>query len=192
MTPMPPTRGMTLIEAVLALALLTGGLLALAGMVVSTSKLARESTERAHAQSAAEARLSELRTLLHRVSWTDPVWNPAIHDAQFGLLAGEHGRSVQLDLLDDSNGGQARIPATLTTYVFSTDEVAVAQPVGLGDTGGLGLGAVDLDANGSTTDTAVGLSGLVVAGVKVEVTWRPGDWKVGDPDTVVRVVSLLH
>lgn len=185
-------RGMTLIEAVLALALLTGGLLALAGMTVSASKLARESTERTHARSAAEARLSELRTLLHRVSWTDPAWDQAAHDSQFALLAAEHGTSAQLDLLDDSNAGQARIPATLRTYVFSTDEVALAQPVALGDAGGLGLGSVDLDANGSSADTAVDPAGLVVVGVKVEVTWRPGTWKVGDPDTVVRLVTLLH
>lgn len=185
-------RGMTLIEAVLALALLAGGLLSLAGMTVSASALARESTERAHARRAAEARLSELRALLHQVSWTDPAWDQAAHDAQFALLAAEHGRSVTIDLLDDSHGARARIPATLTTYVFSADEVALGQPATTGASGGLGLGAVDLDANGSTTDAPVEPAGLVVAGVKVEVTWRPGSWRVGDPDAVVRLVALLH
>lgn len=186
------TRGMTLIEAVLALALLAGGLLVLAGMTVGASKLARETTERAHARRAAEARLAELRTLLHEVSWTDPVWDQAAHDARFAALVAEHGRTVTIDLLDDTSGGAPRMPATVATYVFTADEAALARPVALGDAGGLGLAGVDLDADGSASDPAVDPSGLVLAGVKVEVTWRPGSWRPGEPDAVVRLVTLLH
>lgn len=186
------TRGMTLIEAVFSLALLASGLLALAGMTVSASKLARDSTERAHARRAAEARVSELRALLHQASWTEPVWSQETHDAQFALLAAEHGRSVTIDLLDDTNDGVPRLPATLTTYVFCDDEARIAQPVALGAAGGLGLPGVDLDADGTTDEVGVEPAGLVVVGVKVEVTWRPGSWRVGDPDAVVRVVTLLH
>lgn len=132
---------------------------------------------------AAEARVSELRALLHQASWTEPVWSQETHDAQFALLAAEHGRSVTIDLLDDTNDGVPRLPATLTTYVFCDDEARIAQPVALGAAGGLGLPGVDLDADGTTDEVGVEPAGLVVVGVKVEVTWRPGSWRVGDPET---------
>ncbi|MBX3472564.1 MAG: hypothetical protein KF878_37410 [Planctomycetes bacterium] len=183
---------MTLIEATFALALLSGGLLALASMTVSAQTLAREATEQAHARRAAEARLSELRALLHQVSWTQPAWDQALHDAQFERLLAEHGASRVVDLLDDTNGGTPRLPATVTTYVFGSDEAALAAPPAPGGAGGLGLALVDLDANGRTTDAGVAVADLVVVGVKVEVTWRPGSWRPGDPQAVVRLVALLH
>ncbi|MCO5166665.1 MAG: hypothetical protein M9894_09900 [Planctomycetes bacterium] len=186
------TRGMTLIEATFALALLAGGLLALASMTVSAQRLTRESTEQAHARRAAEARLSELRALLHQVSWTQPAWDQGVHDAQFERLLAEDGQARVIDLLDDTNEGSPRIPATITTRVFGTDEVVIAQPPALGAAGGLGLAGVDLDANGRTTDPAVAVADLVLVGVKVEVTWRGGAWRPGDPESVVRLVALLH
>lgn len=189
-------EGLSLIEVVVALGLLTVGMLAVAEAIVNSSRLSRESMERAHARAQAEARLSELRTLLHRASWSDSSLNQGdaqtTHDAQFSLVIAENAAMSSLDLLDDSNGGSTRIPAVMTTYVFATDEVTIAQAPEAGPAGGLGLASVDLDGNGSFTDTSVPLADLLTVGVKVEVRWRPGGWKAGDPEEVLRVVSLLY
>jgi Tfp pilus assembly protein PilV len=166
--------GLTLIEVTLCLALLTVGLLATAETILMGHRLTRESTERAHARKVAEARLTELRALLHRASWTDPSLNAgdaqAAHDAQFQLLVEQHATSVEVDLLDDA-AETARIPATVTTYVYAADEALLGEPPGDGEEGGLGLVDVDLDADGDV-DQAATFEDLLLVGVKVEVTWR--------------------
>jgi type II secretory pathway pseudopilin PulG len=186
----------SLIEVVIALGLLTVGMLAVGEAIVNSSRLSRESMERAHARSEAEARLSELRTLLHRASWTDASLNSGdaqtVHDTQFGLIITQNGATTTIDLLDDSNGGTTKIPGVMTTYVFATNETAIAAAVANGASGGLGLASVDLDGNGQSTDTSVPVADLMAIGVKVEITWKPGGWKAGDPDEVLRLVGLLY
>lgn len=189
------TAAFSLIEVVFALGLLTVGMLAVGEAIVSSTRLSRVSMERAHARTEAEARLSELRTLLHRASWTDASLNQGdaqtTHDTQFGLLIAQNATTVNLDLVDDA-GATRRVPAVMTTYIFATNEVLIATAPATGAGGGLGLASVDLDANGVSTDTAVPVADLMSVGVKVEVSWRSDGYKAGDPNEVLRLVSLLY
>jgi Tfp pilus assembly protein PilV len=189
----------SLIEVVIALGLLTVGMLAIGEAIVTSNRLSRESMERAHARTEAEARLSELRTLLHRASWTDASLNSGdaqtVHDTQFNLVIGQNGTTANLDLIDDT-AATRRVKAVMSTYVFASNEVLIATaPVtdlaGVAS-GGLGLASVDLDANGSSSDTAVDVADLMTVGVKIEVRWQPAGWKAGDPFEVLRLVSLLY
>jgi type II secretory pathway pseudopilin PulG len=187
---------MTLLEVVFGLAILASGMLVVAQVIVSSHRLTRETTERSHARAIAEARLSELRTLLHRAAWTPP-WDQTTHDAQFQLVVDEDSftntaKARTVDLLDDTNSGTNRIPATVNVKVYSADETAIATAPATGNSGGLGLADVDLDCNGATTDTSAALADLRCIGVKVEVTRKPGGWQAGQPDAVLRLCALLY
>ncbi|MCW8139366.1 MAG: prepilin-type N-terminal cleavage/methylation domain-containing protein [Planctomycetota bacterium] len=188
--------GLSLVEVVVAFAILTVGLLGVAQTILSGHRLSRESLERARARAAAEGRFSELRTLLRRSSWTASSLlqqeAQTTHDQQFTLVINEHGATRQLDLVDDTSGVNRRIPATMTTYIFATSEPTIAAPIEAGAAGGLGLAQVDLDGNGSTTDTSVQLQNLIMLGVKVEVTWRPGGWQPGDPEQRLQLVGVIY
>jgi type II secretory pathway pseudopilin PulG len=187
---------MTLVEVVVALGVLSIGMLAAAQSIVGGMHVTREVMEQTSARSIAEARVALLRNTLRQASWvsgtTTKTVNQSTKDARFNAVIAFHNTTQTANLLDAGGSTTQSIPCTVRTYVYATNEPLITQAPQLGNAGGLGMSNVDLEADGGNTDTNVQVANLQMVGVKVEVTWKPSTWKPGQAESLARVVALIY
>lgn len=177
--------GLTLVELIVATALLAVGIAALVGLVVSAQIATRGTNERTIARERLHARVAELRALLR----SQPP--PQAFDDVVNL----DQTTTTPPLVDGAPAATLRV-ITFRRNTGGVDEVAANAALLP-----LGVTNVDIDGDGDLTGTDVAPAQLQIVPVIVRITWKSGTWKPGTPtvangdpgqDAKMEIAALLY
>lgn len=192
------TRAFSLLEIVIAMAIITIALLSTFSILATSQRLQRVSSERSRAHAVVQGKIAELRAKLHEVAWTS---NNEQREQMLALLDSigtvDSGTGLinvtynDVDILTtvSHNNDRITLKGTLSVRAYLQEDKAQTQ---------LGLTDIDLDGDGTTNTSSVkvpdspGDKSLLVLPVRVTLTWRPTDWKPGDADRKVELGAIIY
>ncbi len=192
--PRAPERGMSLVEAMIAMVVIAVALLALLSLITSAGTIQDDSRERTLAYNAARQKIEEMRALITASKIYDAykkggtIGNLFVVD---GMPVGT-GANLSTNVTLDNGTVKALSVPSHGTIIFSEDvpgaDAITENPTNAVLRAQFGM-PKDLNRDGDTADTALALNSVGILPVKVLVQWRTSANKVNQVEVVTFIVE---